>query len=252
MTHPDWTDEQLSAFLDGELPAADMDALARALETDAALAARIERLGAANTAYVDVVSRIDGAVMTAGLQAAMAEPPSAKVIAFRPRSIVAFVAEHRAIAASLVCAVAVWGVMSSGSPGASTNPFAPGPDGLVMAKSELHEMLESAPTGQVSAVGEATAVPRLTFASVDGAFCRQFEVMTNDSTSAAIACREDQGWRTQVVAYGLPPISGNFQTASAARSAALEAFLDEHLIGAALKAEAEAAVLKSRWEKKAH
>ncbi len=78
MTHASWTDEQLSAFLDGELPAQDMDALAHALETDAALAARIERLGAANAAYVDVVSRIDGAPMTAGLQAAMAPPPAAR------------------------------------------------------------------------------------------------------------------------------------------------------------------------------
>ena len=252
MTHPSWTDEQLSAFLDGELSAQDIEALARQLESDAALAARIERLGAANKVYVDVVSQIDSTPMAPGLKAAMAAPPAAKVFAFRPRSFIAFVAEHRAIAASIVGAVAVWGVMSSTSMSASMDPFAPGPDGLVMASSQLHEVLESAPTGQASAVGEAMAVPRLTFASVDGAFCRQYEVMTHDSTSAAIACREDRGWRTRLVAYGLPRPSGEFQTASAARSPALEAFLDEHATGAPMNAEAEAALLKSRWEKGAH
>ncbi len=252
MTHPSWTDEQLSAFLDGELPAQDMDALARELESDVALAARIESLGAANTAFVDAISQVDAAPMTSGLKAAMEATPAAKVIAFRPRSFVAFVAEHRAIAASLVCAVAVWGVMSSTSTGASIDPFAPGPDGLVVANSQLHEMLESAPTGQASAIGEATAVPRLTFAAADGAFCRQFEVMTNEATSAAIACREDQGWRTLLVAYGLARPVGEFQTASAARSPALEAFLDEHMAGAPMNAEAEAALLKSRWARGGH
>jgi anti-sigma factor RsiW len=36
-----WSDESLSAFLDSELPAAEMEQLARDLETDAALAARL-------------------------------------------------------------------------------------------------------------------------------------------------------------------------------------------------------------------
>lgn len=247
MMSPSWTDEQLSAFLDGELSPQDTDALGRQLESDAALAARIERLGAAHKIYVDAVSQIDRTPMTPGLRAAMAAPPAAKVVAFRPRGFVAFVAEHRAIAASLVCAVAVWGVMSSGWARPSMDPFAPDQNGLVMANSQLHEVLETAPTGEVSAVGEATAVPRLTFASGDGAYCRQFDVMTKESTSTAIACREDRGWRTQIIAYGLPRPVGDFQTALAARSPALEAFLDEHMTGAPMNLEAESELLKRRW-----
>jgi anti-sigma factor RsiW len=52
MTHASWTDEQLSAFVDGELSAAETDTLARDLESDPQLAARAERLGAAHVAFI--------------------------------------------------------------------------------------------------------------------------------------------------------------------------------------------------------
>jgi hypothetical protein len=87
-----WTDEQISAFLDGELPAADMDALGKDIEADAELARRAERLGAANTAFVQAVSAIDSKPMPAGVEkllaeAPLAEPATAKVLAFRPRTV---------------------------------------------------------------------------------------------------------------------------------------------------------------------
>lgn len=249
MTRPSWTDEQLSAFLDGELAAPEADALARDLEADATLAARLGRLEVANTAYVDAISRIDAAPMSPGLKAALAQPSGAKVIAFKPRSFFHVIAEHRAIAASLVCAVAVWGIATSTSSRTPLDPFAPGRDGLVMANSQLHEMLETASTGQASAVGDARAVPRLTFVSAEGAFCRQFDVITAASTSAAIACREEQGWRTQLVAYGLPSPTGDYQTASAARTPALEAYLDDHMAGAPLNAQAETALIHRGWKR---
>lgn len=247
MTRQPWSDEQLSGFLDGELPEQDMDALSRDLESDPALVARIERLNAANAAYVDAIGAIDRAPMADGLKAAIATPGTAKVIAFRPRGLMGFISEHRAIAASLVCAAAVWSVMSTVSPGGTPGPFAPGADGVVLAGSPLHQLLESAPTGQASKEGSATATPRLTFAADDGTFCRQYEVATNEGLSAAIACREDRTWRTQVAAYGLAKPAGDFQTASASRAPALEAFLDERLSGAPMNAGEEAELLRSGW-----
>jgi hypothetical protein len=247
MTGRNWTDEQLSAFLDGELSAQDTDALSQEIERDARLAARMDRLGSASTAYVDAVGQIDRAPISAGLKTAIETPPASRVIAFRPRSLTAFVAEHRAVAASLLCAAAVWGVMSAASNGSQSDPFAPGPDGVVMANSPLHRLLETAPTGQASTVGSATAAPRLTFAADDGSYCRQFDVVTDEGVSAAIACREDAGWRTQLVAYGLSRPTGDFQTASAARSPALESFLDAHMSGAPMNTEEEARLLENGW-----
>ena len=248
MIERSWTDDQLSAFLDGELPASDMEALSRDLETDAALAARMERLGSANTAYLNAIGEIDGAPMKAGLKAAMEAPPTAKVLAFKPRSVGAFLREHRAIAASLLCAAAVWGVASTTmSPGAG-DPLAPGANGEILASSPLYNMLESGRTGDVVTVSAGvSATPRLTFAAADGGFCRQFDVVQDSGASAAIACRDGGGWRTQVVAYGLTRPSGDFQTASAVRSPALEAFLDQRMAGAPMNAEEEAKLLAEKW-----
>lgn len=250
MTRHDWTDEQLSAFMDGELTPAEMDALAKDIESDPQLAARVERLGAANTAFVDAAAQIDHTPVGAGLKALMEAPPAADVVQFRPRSVRTFLVEHRAIAASLLCAVAVWGVTSVGSGRAQSDPLGTSPDGLILASSSIGRMLETAPTGElVTVAANTSATPRLTFTSAEGGFCRQFDVTQGDSASAAIACREESGWRTQIVAYGLPKPTGDFQTASASRSPALEAYLDQHMTNDPLNADAEAKLLREGWKR---
>lgn len=249
MTRQDWTDEQLSAFIDGELSAEDTDALALAIDSDPELAARMERLGVANTAFVEAIGQIDHAPLSPALKAQMETPPTAEVVQFRPRSVRNFLIEHRAIAASLVCAVGVWGVTSMGAQQAEPDPFGTDADGYIVASSPLGRMLETAATGEVVTVADtSTATPRLTFASADGQFCRQFDVARKDSASAAIACRDDGAWRVQIAAYGLPRPTGDFQTASASRSPALEAFLDQRMTGEPMNADAEARLLKGGWK----
>lgn len=248
MTHAAWTDEQLSAFLDGELAPAETDALAHDLKANPELAARTERLSAANAAFVTSAERIDEVPVSATLKAAMETPSAARVIQFHPRSVRSLLVEHRAVAASLLCVAAVWGLMSTMTASAPSDPLAPGPDGVIVASSPLYRVLETGRTGDAVAVStDATATPRLTFTSADGGFCRQFDVVKGEKASAAIACREDDGWHTQVVAYGLTRTSGDFQTASAARSPALEAFLDQRMSGAPMNAEEEAKLLGDRW-----
>lgn len=248
MKNTAWTDEQLSGFLDGELATAEMDALARDLESDDDLAARVERLSVANTAFLAFAARIDDVPVSANLKAAMETTPGAKVVKFRQRQLGVFLFEHRAIAASLLCVAAVWGLMSTMTASGPPDPLAPGPDGMIVAGSPLSHMLEASRTGEGIAIGDdAMATARLTFTSADGAFCRQFDLVKGDSASAAIACREEKGWRTQVVAYGLARAPGDFQTASAERSPALEAFLDQRISGAPMNAEEEARLLSDRW-----
>ncbi len=251
MTRAAWTDEQLSAFLDGELAPADMDALARDLEVDPLLTARAERLGVANAAFVGFAARIDDVPMGAALKAAMETQPLAAVIPFRRRSIGAFLHEHRAIAASLLCAAATFGFMSTIATRASSDPFAPEAGGVIVASSPLHRVLDAARTGEAVSVGaDRMATPRLTFASDNGSFCRQFDVFTSDEAVAAIACRDDDNsWRTQVIAYGLVKTPGDFQTASATRSPILEAFLDQHMSGAPMNAEEETKLISDGWQR---
>lgn len=249
MTNPAWSDEHLSAFLDGELGVAETEALARAIEADPQLAARAEALGAANAAFKASVARIDGAPVNARLKAAMEAQPTADVLAFRPRRVMAFLVEHRAIAASLICAVAVWGAAASLAPSPSSDPFAPGPGGVILANSPLHQLLETGRTGEARLIATgATATPQLTFASADGQYCRQVSLSSSSAESAAILCRDDGGWRPQVVAFGLSKGSPDYQTASAHRSPALEAYLDAHISGAPLNSEEEARLLQSAWK----
>ena len=256
MTRTVWTDQQLSAFLDGELAPTEMDALARDMETDTQLAARAETLGAANTAFIADAAQIDAVPLSAKLKVAMETPPiaehaqTAKVIAFRPRAVTAFLMEHRAIAASLLCAVAVGSIASGMAPRPSADPFAPGPDGVILASAPLYQVLESGRTGEAKPLdGGRTATPQLTFASVDGGFCRQVSLSWQATDAAAIFCRGDDGWRPQVVAFGLPKSSLDYQTASAGRSPALEAFLDARMSGTPMNADEEAKLLANGWAK---
>lgn len=249
MTRQTWTDEQLSAFLDGELSPAEMDALAQDMETDPQLAARAESLGSANTAFIASTAQIDAVPISATLKAAMETPPTAKIIAFKPRSVTAFLVEHRAVAASLLCAVAVWTAASSMTPQGISDPFAPGPDGVIVASSQLYQVLETGRTGEAKRIDAgATATPQLTFASADGQFCRQVSLSSPSHEAAAILCRGEDGWRPQVVAFGLPKSSPDYQTASAERSPALEAFLDARMSGAPMNEAEEARLLQNGWK----
>lgn len=241
-----WSDEQLSAFLDGELPANEMDALSREVEADKELAARLDRLSEANVAYVAAVGSIDDAPMSTGLKAAMAAGPAAKVIQFRPRNIGAFVMEHRAIAAALVCAAAVWSVFSTMRPAGDVPPDS---QGYIAAASPLHRMLEETPSSvPVKLPGGVEATPRLTFATAAGSFCRQYRLQSATGSSEAIACREDDGWRIEVAVFGAPGANpGDFQTAAGSASQTLDAFIDRAIAGEPLDAEQESDAIDRGW-----
>ena len=243
-----WSDEQLSAFLDGELPANEMDALSREVEADKELAARLERLGGANEAYVAAVGSIDGQPLSAGLEAAMAAPPTAKIIPFRPKAIGAFVMEHRAIAAALVCAAAVWSVFST-----TRSPVEALQDsqGYIVAASPLHDVLEATPSSvQVKLPGGVEAMPRLTFVTASGDVCRQYRLESATGGSEAIACRRDDRWRVEVAVFGAPGAApGDFQTAAGSSSETLDAFVDRAIEGEPLDAQQEADAIESGWRR---
>lgn len=245
MTTATWTDEQLSAFLDGELPASDMEVLSRDIEADRDLAARLERLGGANAAYRAAIGAIDKQPMSAGLAAAMAAPAPAKVIPLRSRSIGAFVMEHRAMAAALVCAAAVWSVSSAIRPSGQALPDL---QGQIAASSPLYRVLEETPSSvPVTLPGGAKATPRLTFTTASGDYCRQYQLMSEAGGSEAIACRRNSSWHVEVAVFGVVGGAGDYQTASAPASQTLEAFVDGAIAGSPLNADEEAAAIKSGW-----
>jgi len=242
-----WSDEQLSAYVDGELPAPDAMALETDLESDPHLAQRLAHVLAANNLALIAAKEIDKAPMSAGLSALIEQAGGGNVIPFRRKGLLAVVAEHRAIAAGLVCAAAVWGANLMLDGNSSPLPAA----GVVMAESSrLHGVLTSSPTGDSTQLEDGSvATPRLTFASADGAFCRQFDVSGAGGTVQAIACRDGDVWRTEIAAVAPAVAEGDYQTASSGRSSAIESFIDERIEGAPLNAAGEAALL-SDWNGK--
>jgi hypothetical protein len=241
-----WSDEQISAFLDGELEAADMDALAKDMETSAELAARVERLGAATQMFVAASGEIDRHPMSAGLQGFLARADEASnVVPFRRKGVTAFIMEHRAIAACLVCAVAALAALPQ--LGADNDNMLPDAGGIIAQTSPLHRMLEDGGSGRVVSIADGvTATPRLTFASADGGYCRQFEIDSASGEISAVACRDKAGWHAEMAVYGAPDGAG-YTTASGDTDRTLDAFIDKLISGDPLDADAEKALIARDW-----
>jgi hypothetical protein len=246
MSKRNWSDEQLSAFLDGELTASETQALSRDIEASKVLADRLELLGGANKAYVAAIEAIDHQPMSDGLKSVMAAPPTAKIIPFRPKAIGAFVMEHRAIAAALVVAAAVWSVFSTTRPASQVLTDS---QGYIVASSPLYRVLEETQSSvQVKLPGGQEATPRLTFATASGNFCRQYRLESRAGGSEAIACRDDGRWRVEVAVFGAPGASpGDYQTAAGSASQTLNAFIDRAIEGEPLDAEQETDAIKRGW-----
>jgi hypothetical protein len=250
-----WSDESLSAFLDGELPAAEMEQLARDLEADAALAARLERLARANRTFLAAASGIDAVPLPDRTQALLAseggaggKKESAHVIPFPVRRISAFVMEHRAIAAGLLCAAAVYGLGVATGPGQDV----PAASGIILAGSPLHRALEGTPTGEtVQVAGGVEIRPQLTFITRDDAYCRQYALQSGAGAVEGIACRGDDGWRLQVASFAPGRTApSDYQSAASGRSAALEAFIETNIAGSPLNASEESAVFARGWRER--
>lgn len=256
MTRPVWTDEQLSQFLDGEMSQAESDRLAQDLAEDGAMFARFERMRLANAAYVSAVSKIDERPLPDAVRATLARSNAASaagqgaetVVAFRPRRLGEILMRHRAIAAAFLVAFVGYGVMSSVA-GARTDY--PGAGDMVAANSAFEKALNetaSAQTVRVSAHMQMT--PRLSFARSDGALCRQYDVASGDATVSSVACRGAAGWRVELAAATAPADDpSDYQSASANKSPAIEAYLDAAMKGAPLDAAGEAAAIRSGWRR---
>lgn len=245
MTQARWSDEQLSAFLDGQLATNETEALSRDIERDKELAARLERLSGVNAAYVAAIGAIDHEPVSPGLRAAMTPPP-ATVLRFRRKKIGAFVMEHRAIAAALVCAVVVWGVSSSVKPPIDASPDA---GGYIPASSPLHRVLDDTPSSvAVELASGLSATPRLSFETAYGDICRQYRVDSGDGRNDAIACRKDGRWRVELSVFG-PPGSGggDYQTASGPAADLLDRFIDGAIVGAPFDVSEEERRIASDW-----
>lgn len=255
-----FTDEQLQAFLDGQLDAEMESAIEDAINADPALVQRLENLPETYW-HADLVRQAFAPVLQARvperLIAATTSGTGNSVIDFdhvRRRLAVAESGENpaftatgtawywpqfTAIAASLAIG-ALFGYTIS------DNASMAGDDTLVFASAQgsvippaLNELLATTPSGRsVQLAGLGTAEVVLSFRSVDQDLCRQFTLKSNAGVSDALACRANGQW--QLVAFGRRTDQiGEMRAAGGDASPAVTAAVDQIIAGDILVGEAE-------------
>jgi anti-sigma factor RsiW len=215
----DATMEQLNAYLDGEL------------EQDARLA--FEQRLAREPSLLALLRRMEalGAELSVGLGTPLLPPPSDNLLAAvrgfaaaqtietpaQPATVVAFPGRQKPvqtagngwripIAAAIALFAGAGAVLLLQTPSGPTVQLAAVAvrDGLVVETSTLHSVLERTESGAVIAIADETVRPILTFAAKDGRYCREFEAFGAKGSVVGVACKEDRGWKMEVMLAAAP------------------------------------------------
>lgn len=222
---PTVTDDELSAFLDGELDADALQRIAAAIENDGALRRRAEELAAPDAIIREAYSAIDDLPMPEAVTALLADradQAADNVVRLRPRATSRPAAPWAMpLAASIALGAGVALGLAVSGPGATQGGGAM-IAGAVSPADALHAALETTPSGETIALaGARTASMVLSFRSGEK-WCREFTLTDGKSASRAIACREDGQWSVKLAASELAS-GGGYATASGGVAAAFEA-----------------------------
>ena len=247
MTHPsNITDDQLSAFLDGELPDDEMSLIEQALNDHPELQKRLEQFEAVDAliapAFDEILTEPVPEDVTSLLRGEEdAQSTTAQIISF-PKAR-KFLSDHGVPMAAAATVALVASSIISGTTPQSPNTFA------FHDRPDLVELLAQSPSGErVSLSGDQTAEVLLSYAQGEGGYCREFAIYGNTETVQAVACNESGSWAMKVAEFsqGTPSADGSYGLASSA-GAALEAFVDETMAEDALDADQEAALIANGW-----
>jgi anti-sigma factor RsiW len=270
------SDEQLTAFLDGELPEAQRAQVAAALGSDPALAARFAQLQQADAALKQawprptstltdgITAAIDRLATAQQARTAAAEP--VKVVSLEARRAQAAAAADAArvapgspraqwqrwsLAASILAVVGAGIVfLSQQQPAGAQFALAPA-SGTTLAKSHpLTTTLDETASGTARewpgpVTRGGTVYPVLSFRDGDGALCREFEVADGRAVSMGVACRRSGSWKIEAIApaAGRSAAAEGYVPASGEVPAAVGAAIDRLMQGEPLDAAAEAVAL---------
>lgn len=239
------TDEQLSAYLDGAGDPEICEYIDRAIEEDAELRARMERLHSAGGVLRDAIDAGLGAVperlnrIAAGTVA---------VAPFGAKSRQRRLLSYAAMAASLLIAFGA-GLLSGRVPDQSVSGLLAFDRSGLTAGPELARAISTAHSGMAVKTADGDVVVALSFVSSEGNFCRQFTLGQGARSAGGVACRKDGGWLIEGWALSHHNFgNSSFATASGPSNPAIEAVIDRLGVKKSLNNAEENAAIKSGWE----
>lgn len=249
-----FSDETLMAFADGELDEPTRSAVAQAIDSDPALAAKVEQHLALRNAVHGAFARTLGEpvpprlrqVINAGNVVQLDQVRAARHKASEPLPASRRWSwpEWGAMAATLVVGVLAGSVGLDRLQGETDLVASVGTKGALGARGQLDDALSR----QLASAPPAGASVKIgvSFVSREGQYCRTFAM----SAAAGLACRSGSEWRIPVLAEaGAAGAAGEGayrQAASAMPTAVLEA-IDARAAGPSLDAKAEQAAAKRGW-----
>jgi hypothetical protein len=228
-----YSDDTLMAYADGELDPAERAAIERAMRTDPAIAAAVERHRALRA---DVAAAFAG-ILDEPVPARLQPPaPIISLDAAREKRRRWSWPEWGALAATLVVGVLA-GKMIPGGGGA---PAIIGNGNEVVAQGELASALDR----QVGGRGNGAVKVGVSFAARDGAYCRGFVM----GASAGLACRAGGQWRIPVLAEARQEAAGGYRQAGSALPPAVLDAIDARIADKPLDAAGEEAARARNWQ----
>lgn len=214
-----FTDEELVAYADGELPAARAEQIAAAARGDAAIAQRIQAFRDSRRVLREAFADSLDQPVPQKLLDLLAEPEHSNVVAFKPRHTRLTTWIPLAAAASVALAVGLGfsGVLAP----RSITPVVVADAGM------LNTALETLASGVPLEQDGKEVLPLATLRTAAGRWCREFEARSGAgatlSKSRGLACREGNGtWEPRVIAGASlnpanpanPATASGYQTAS--------------------------------------
>jgi anti-sigma factor RsiW len=247
MSAPEFSDEELMAYADGELAEDRAAALDLALAADDALAERLALFTETRAILADALRPMLDDPVPAHLVQRVRDLAAADAAA-QAANVVAFPARPQAppiwqlpIAASIALAVGFGaGLMLRGQ----ADPDAPIQFAGTLDPA-LTEALDSLASGQSLTLASGARVEAIaTFRSDDDAVCREFEYdHAGGTTVVSVVCHDGQDWQTRLAVAAAPADETGYAPASSME--ALDAYLTATNAGATLSVEDEAAALSA-------
>lgn len=236
-----FSDEQLSAFLDSELPESEMEAIRNQLAIDDDLTNRIAQLASVDAIVSSTYHAIDEKPLPDSinqlLNSADTQTDKHKVvpISLWQRTKAAW-QEHAplATAAALLVGLTV-GLTTQFSDSDESNQW-----------SDIVSVLNQEISGQpITLVEGYQLVPRVSFVNTQNQWCRQFVLHTPKDTQHSIACHDSDGWQLEATLFDEPVRAGSYHTASS--QAPINSLVDSMASGDFLTPEQEQDVIRSGW-----